>query len=148
MKTIDKSNILVCGTVRNVSLKLLPFLHIMDKSLNGFRSTDYLICESFSTDDTKQVLLKIATMRTNFNFFTDSEISADESRRTVRIASARIQLLEYVKTHGEKYNFIVMADLDGVNRDVRRQEVETSRKAHSRPNRSNVEEIRLTDFRI
>lgn len=125
MKSIDKSNILVCGTARNVSSKLGPFLRVMDKCLNGFESIEYLICESFSTDDTKKVLSEISSKRANFNFFTDSDISENENRRTVRIASARNQLLNYVNTHGEKYDFIMMADLDGVNRDLRRQAIES-----------------------
>jgi hypothetical protein len=125
MKPVHTSNILVCGTARNVAPKLKPFLSVMDKCLSGFRAVDYLICESFSSDDTKSVLSDIASMRHDFNFFTDLEVPENESRRTVRIASARNQLLSYVKVYGAKYDFIIMADLDGVNRDLRRHSIES-----------------------
>jgi Na+-translocating ferredoxin:NAD+ oxidoreductase RnfE subunit len=36
MKPVHTSNILVCGTARNVAPKLKPFLSALDKSLSGF----------------------------------------------------------------------------------------------------------------
>ena len=125
MKSVETSDILVCGTARNVASKLRPFMSVMDNCLSGFRTVDYLICESFSSDDTKNILSDIATKREDFIFITDLEVPENESRRTVRIASARNQILRYVKDHGEKYDFIIMADLDGVNRDLRRRAIES-----------------------
>jgi glycosyltransferase involved in cell wall biosynthesis len=125
MRPIALSNVLVCGTARNVASKIESFLEVCDGSFSGFNSLQYLICESFSTDRTVEELEELARKRSNFNWFTDSTIDINERLRTNRIASARNQIIKKVRTDYSTVDYIVMADLDGVNRDLTQKSVES-----------------------
>lgn len=115
---ISDSKILICGTARNVSEKIQSFVDVMEICFNDSKQLNFLICESFSDDNTVDVLSDIQLKRENFVFFTDLKISNDENRRTARIASARNQVLEKVREKYSDIDYVVMADLDGVNRDL------------------------------
>lgn len=118
MKSYEISKVLICGTARNVGRKIESFVEVMEESFSEFTQVEFLICESFSNDDTIEVLSKIHSSKENFNFFTDLEVSKDEYRRTARIASARNQVLEKVREEYPDIDYVVMADLDGVNRNL------------------------------
>lgn len=125
LKSFDKSSVLVCGTARNVSGKLDNFVLYTAKAFSGFEKTNYLICESFSSDGTWEKLLALKSDRDDFNCIQDGQIDERESRRTVRIASARNQLQETIKKNFENFDYVVMMDLDGVNRDLAKENVES-----------------------
>lgn len=118
MKVLAHSNVLVCGTARNVSTKIEKFVQTFDRSFHDCLSLQFLICESFSTDDTARILDDLKRRKNNFDWFHDSEIQKSEKRRTVRIASARNQIMSRVESEYKDIDFVVMADLDGVNRDL------------------------------
>lgn len=86
MRPIATSNILVCGTARNVCAKNDDFLQFYDEFYLGFHSLQYLICEGFSTFRTAEKLKVNKQTRKNMNWFTDSEIDLQEGFRTTRIA--------------------------------------------------------------
>ncbi len=125
LKPFDKSSVLICGTARNVSGKLDKFVLYTDKAFSGFEKTSYLICESFSSDGTWEKLLALRSNRDDFNCLQDGQIDEREFRRTVRIASARNQLQETIKKNFENFDYVVMMDLDGVNRNLTRENVES-----------------------
>jgi glycosyltransferase involved in cell wall biosynthesis len=117
--------VIICGTARNVSRKIDSFVAQMDKSFKEFDDVQYLICESFSTDDTLRVLNRIKDRKKNFDFFSDSNISMKEHRRTVRIASARNEIVKKIRTSYPEIDYVVMADLDGVNRDLNSRAIQS-----------------------
>jgi hypothetical protein len=119
------SSILICGTAKNVGKNLDDFIKTADTAFSGFRKIEYLICESFSSDDTWERLLCLASSRSDVQCFQDEIIQKSESRRTVRIASARNQLLNHASVTFQKYDYVAMMDLDGVNRDLTKKSVES-----------------------
>jgi hypothetical protein len=125
LKSFDKSSVLICGTARNVARKIDEFILDTDTAFAGFEKITFLICESFSSDETWEKLLSLKSERDNFHCIQDDQIDEGESRRTVRIASARNRLRETIKENFANYDFVVMMDLDGVNRDLSRKNVES-----------------------
>lgn len=125
LKPFDKSSVLVCGTAKNVARKLDEFVLRTDRAFAGFEKTNYLVCESFSSDNTWEKLLSLKSRRDDFNCMQDDQIDKIEKRRTVRIASARNQLLKKIKKDFNNFDYVVMMDLDGVNRDITRENVES-----------------------
>jgi hypothetical protein len=125
LKPVRESSILVCGTARNVSRKLVDFLLTTDKCFAGFKETQYLICESFSVDSTWEKLMSLKAQREDFHCIQDDQIDQTEIRRTVRIASARNQLKNNIGKNFDNFDYVVMMDLDGVNRNLTRASVES-----------------------
>jgi hypothetical protein len=124
-KSFDKSSVLICGTARNVARKLDEFVLHTDKAFAGFEKKNFLVCESFSSDGTWEKLLSLKSERENFHCIQDNQIDKGETRRTVRIASARNRLQETIRKNFGNFDFVVMMDLDGVNRDLTKKNVES-----------------------
>lgn len=124
-KSFDESSVLVCGAARNVTKKLDEFIFHTDRAFAGFEKTTYLICESFSSDGTWEKLLSLKSNRDDFICIQDELIETSELRRTVRIASARNQLQKTIKEKFIDFDYVAMMDLDGVNRDLTKENVES-----------------------
>lgn len=124
LRSFGESSVLICGTARNVSRKLDNFVLSTEKSFLGFKKTEYLICESFSSDGTWDKLQSLMFKRNDFHCLQDLEIDKSELRRTVRIASARNKLQNTIKRNFKDFDYVVMMDLDGVNRNLTKKSVE------------------------
>jgi hypothetical protein len=117
-KRPQDSKIVICGTARNVQSKLVPFIRKMSKSFSPFKEVHFFIVESFSEDETVNLLKNISQKNSKIRYKVDSKISLSEKRRTVRIASARNLIISEVKNFYIDFDYVVMADMDGVNRDL------------------------------
>jgi glycosyltransferase involved in cell wall biosynthesis len=117
--------IVICGTARNIEGKLEDSIKDLYRAFSSFKQVKFLICESFSTDQTLLELDKLKIEVPNFDYFSDSEIDKNEWRRTVRIASARNELQKKIRDEYENYDYVAMVDLDGVNRDLNKKSVES-----------------------
>lgn len=124
-KPPEHSKIVVCGSARNISQNFPKTFEYLVGAFSGFDQTEFIICESFSSDITIEVLQEIESLYKNFTFFTDSVIDGSESRRTVRIASARNQLQNKIFDVFPHFDYVAMVDLDGVNRDLKRSTIES-----------------------
>lgn len=119
------SKVVICGTARNVAEHVEDSVKSLMDAFFGFSELRIVICESFSTDRTLDSLEKLRKKYPQLTYFSDGIISKTENRRTVRIASARNELLRYVDKNYKEFDFVAMVDLDGVNRDL------TSKNIHS-----------------
>lgn len=118
LKPPNQSKIVICGTARNVEKKLARFYRQLSKSFSDFQEVQFIVVESFSTDRTKDVLQELSLANNNFRSFVDTQVSKNEKRRTVRIASARNRIIEEVDNNYGDFDYVVMSDMDGVNRDL------------------------------
>lgn len=130
-KSPTESRIVVCGTARNLEKKIENVVQDLIKSFAPFGEIHILICESFSTDRTLEKLNDIQSRLSNFTFIQDLRIEKTESRRTVRIASARNELQAKIRMMYQDFDYVAMLDLDGVNRDLTAKSVESIWKFHS-----------------
>lgn len=117
------SRIVICGTARNIENRIEAFVETFSKSFADFVEIQFLILESFSTDDTVNNLKAYQAKHSNFRFEQDKNISENEIRRTVRIASARSELQRIVREEYQDFDFVVMADMDGVNSNLTKRGV-------------------------
>lgn len=119
------SMVVICGTAKNIESKIEETVMELHRAFSSFKKVKFLICESFSTDQTLQKLEQLKTKVSNFDYFIDVDIDENESRRTVRIASARTELQKKIQKDYSNYDYVAMVDLDGVNRDLTKKSVES-----------------------
>lgn len=124
-KPPEKSRIIVCGTARNIEMKVDAVISNITRSFSSFQELQIVFCESFSTDQTIKKLNEIKNNLSNFSFIHDEAIEKDEIRRTVRIASARNELQSVIRRSYSNFDYVAMLDLDGVNRDLTQKAVDS-----------------------
>jgi hypothetical protein len=115
--------ILICGAAKDVENHMDNFMKITKRSFRSFANVEYLLCESFSTDATWKVLQKLSQNVPGFYAIQDNLKSENEVFRTAKIASARMRIQEFVKQRQTNYDYIVVMDIDGVNRSLNRKSV-------------------------
>ena len=125
LKAIQESTVVICGAARNVEKSIQRFTSDMQQAFSNFKEIRFVFCESFSSDDTRAAIQKMASTNLNIHLIDDLEVDKYENRRTVRIASARNAIKNFVVSNFPESDFVVMADLDGVNRDITRKSIES-----------------------
>jgi len=124
-KSPNESRIVICGTARNVERKIDAVVSNVTRSFSSFQEVQILICESFSSDKTVEKLTKIRERLSNFDFIHDQKIEKNETRRTVRISSSRSELQSEIRQQYNDFDYVAMLDLDGVNRDLSKNAVDS-----------------------
>jgi hypothetical protein len=120
-------NILLVGTVSNVSKTIRKELWILLKALSYFDSIEVYLVESDSTDSTVNLLEKIKSIHVNFDFISMSSLKSIYPDRITRIAYCRKIYVDYIRTNYrlKKWDYIAVADLDGMNMNLTRKGIET-----------------------
>ncbi len=119
------ARILVCGTAKNVEKKLDNFFHVMSSSFVNFKEVRYLVCESFSTDKTREKLKSLQQSGFSLEILDPPQSSKSHDLRTARIAAAREAIRKRVSDAYSEFDLVVMADMDGVNRSLNSSIVDT-----------------------
>ena len=112
---LEKARILVVGVIRDGEDKLSTEIYRLRDSFSDAKVVSFYVVESDSTDNTRDVLSNLKSSLPNFGFTTLGTLSISIPNRVKRIAHCRNIYLEYVKSHKHDFDFIVVADLDGVN---------------------------------
>lgn len=120
------ASILIVGLARNCENIIQGEIRKINSAFANFRETNWIVVESDSDDDTVSKLEDLKA-ELNIEIITLGKIRNDFPIRTQRIAVCRN---EYVKaiTSNERYqhvDYVVIADLDGVNRDLTAKSVES-----------------------
>lgn len=106
--------LLICGTVRNGQFSIATDIHLLEKSLRNFGEIHFFVVESDSTDGTVRALEQLSSTIDNFAFTTLGNLEQDIPDRIERLAFCRNEYLKYLEA-AEEYDFLVVADLDGLN---------------------------------
>jgi glycosyltransferase involved in cell wall biosynthesis len=109
---------LIVGVAKNCKKTLAKTLDSIYRVLPRGSSKFVFIVESDSTDDTIGVLTALKSRDPNVEFVSLGNLSSTEPDRIRRIATCRnvyLEKLESMLSTGQKIDFIVIADLDGVN---------------------------------
>jgi len=120
---VKTSRVIICGTARDVERKLDQFVSVSQRSFQDFAQVTYLVCESFSKDGTWEKLHSLSERIANFNIIQDISKVSSEDFRTVRIASARSSIQDFISARRNEFDYVVMMDLDGTNRSLTRHAV-------------------------
>lgn len=127
MKPFSKSNLLVVGVVRNCSKNIVASIEKIAKSLDGAAQIKWLVIESDSEDSTVE---QLCIMQGNIGYFfyiSLGELKNSIPSRTERIAYCRNRYIQEIRNN--KYysdiDFVVVADLDGVNDDLNEKSIKS-----------------------
>ena len=125
-KSITQAEILIAGPARNNADTLATEVGTLLSSVAGFKKSYCLVVESDSTDTTLDYLERLQQSLPSFDYISLGHLAKKMPKRTERLAFARNRIIEEVRNN-PKYaavDYVVMADLDGINRSITREKIE------------------------
>jgi glycosyltransferase involved in cell wall biosynthesis len=126
-KPINAATMVVVGCVRNGARTVRRALETLARATADFASVQFLVVESDSTDATVATLTRLREQSERFQFISLGALAERISARTERIAHCRNRYLEELRNNSRyaSVDYVLVADLDGVNDDLRREAVAT-----------------------
>jgi len=120
--------ILVVGTISNASKKFTRDMRKIDKVFSKLSFVDYFLVESDSNDDTLERLAKFESEYDRFSYTSMGSLLQQIPNRIERIRYCRNVYVEYIRNNQFKsgWDYIVVADLDGMNSRISTKGVEDS----------------------
>jgi hypothetical protein len=117
---MDK-NFLITGLVRNQETNIEKIISILYNSFAEFGEVSFLIIESDSTDNTIEKLTSLRNCFPYFDFLSLGKLGDTIENRWVRMATLRNTYLNSFADSPKykKCNYLVVADLDDVNLDLK-----------------------------
>ena len=117
MKRLEESSILVAGLARNCATHIEEDIQKIRSAFSNAKEISYLIIESDSSDSTVQTLGKLSSTIPRFSFSSLGNLCEHHPKRTDRISFCRNHYLYLINNDPAYSNidFVVIADLDGVN---------------------------------
>jgi hypothetical protein len=108
---------LVVGTVSNVENELRADLAKIHESLRAIGEIETFLVESDSKDRTRNILEDSSKHHKSFGFESLGNLQEIIPNRIERIRFCRNKYVEYIRTNydSNQWNFIIVADLDGMN---------------------------------
>ena len=122
---LESFEVLIVGLVRNCEPSLESEVETLRASFKDFKNVSFFFVESDSTDGSLEALRELATRIPNFQFLSLGNLRQSISDRIERIAHCRNTYLDYVQTTSKKFDYVVVADLDGVNNLLTKEKVAT-----------------------
>ena len=123
MKQPADSRIIVLAAARNVAKVVESQVEVLIYSFRDFKEVRLHFVESHSTDSTVRVLKALETKYENFSYESISQESNQNQTRTERISLARNKAKDYAAKISESLDYVVVADVDGVNAGLTRSSV-------------------------
>ena len=120
-------SILIAGIARDCAKTIRADVERLASAFGVAREIRWLIVESDSSDDTPAILAAMQDTIPNFRAISLGRLRGDIPVRTERIAHCRNRYLEELQ--GERYSdvdYVVVSDLDGMNRLLTRRGVLSS----------------------
>lgn len=119
-KPIRDAELVIVGLARNCARTLDRDIGVLARATRNFGSVRFLVIESDSTDATVATLTRLQSASESFAFVTLGALAPAHPLRTDRIAVCRnryLQELQRNPLYGST-DYVLVADLDGVNRDL------------------------------
>jgi len=123
-KPIKDNSILVVGVVRDCEKYLVDDLNSIRNSLVNFKKIEFLIIESDSQDGTVDLLFELSS-KIELKHYSLGSLSIEQKIRTKRIEIARNYYLDIIRGLSVYPDFVLIADLDGMNTDVSIEGIES-----------------------
>lgn len=126
-KPIADAELVVVGCVRNGAGTVRRSVETLARATGEFARVRFLVIESDSTDETLVELQRLRSAITGFQFTSLGALAERLPARTERIAACRNRYLDELR-HDRQYadaDYVMVADLDGVNHDLRFEAVAT-----------------------
>jgi glycosyltransferase involved in cell wall biosynthesis len=120
-------SILIAGIARDCAKTIRADVERLASAFDAAREIRWLIVESDSADDTPAILAAMQDTIPNFRAISLGRLRGDIPVRTERIAHCRNRYLDELQ--GDRYSdvdYVVVSDLDGMNRLLTRRGVRSS----------------------
>lgn len=118
--------LLVVGTTRNCGATLEKNVNRIVQACKDFDEVSFYLVESDSEDNTRAVLSKLESEYANFKYISMGKLEVLIPERVERIRFCRNKYIEFLKERQnspERFDFVLVADLDKVNSKLSRKSV-------------------------
>ena len=116
---------IVVGTVRNVEKSIEGEIKRLSEATAQFKSVSFFIVESDSQDETRMALERLKQSVENFSYIALGNLRNSIPDRIDRLSKARNTYVDYVKARRADFDYVLVADLDGVNTAINKEKVAT-----------------------
>jgi hypothetical protein len=123
MKQPKESSVVILGPARNVARNIEASHRRLSKAFQDFHDVHFIYLEGLSQDSTWEKLQVIALRESAVELIKHEDYSELKLSRPERIGIARNILLDHVKVNHPSADYVVMTDLDEVNRGISRKSV-------------------------
>ena len=107
--------VLVVGLARNVADDFEKNFRVLSSAVSIFDDVRYYVVESDSSDNTLEVFSRIKQNSPSFDFTSLGCLSKQLPNRIDRLVHCRNTYLKYFFEHRDEFDYLIVADLDGVN---------------------------------
>lgn len=127
MISLQESSVLIVGLARNCERHLPDSIANLIESFSSAKILKFLVVESDSEDRTEEFLKHMALEDKNFHYTSLGHLQEQHQKRTERLAFCRNYYLGLIKECSEyqDVDYVVVADLDGVNNKLSAYSVES-----------------------
>lgn len=106
---------LIVGLARNVADDFEKNFKVLAAAVSIFDDVGYYVVESDSSDSTLEVFNRIKQYLPSFDFISLGCLSERLPNRIDRLVYCRNTYLKYFFEHRDEFDYLIVADLDGVN---------------------------------
>ncbi len=116
----ESNSVLIVGLARNCSHVLESGLETLEAAFEWAKELQFLVIESDSSDGSLGVLQRVAAVKPNFCFVSLGRLRDKHPKRTDRIAQCRNHYVKLIRERPDYHNvdYVVVADMDGVNSEL------------------------------
>lgn len=127
-KLVENSSVLVLGIVRDVEKTIRKDYLRFTNALSDFHRIAWFLVESDSSDGSVEILNNLASINENFDFISLGNLQSSLPDRTQRMAFARNRYLEEARKRFSDFDFLVVADFNGLSKLITREKIVSSWK--------------------
>lgn len=114
----NESSFLVVGIVKNCQKTIAKDIERLKNSIPKYKSLEFLIIESDSSDQTILELSKLSTKIDNFKFISLGKLVDKLPSRTQRLAFCRNVYVEEIEKNYKDVSYVIISDLDDINKEL------------------------------
>lgn len=116
----QRARVVIAGTISNVSKEIKKDLKKVVESFKDFHVIKIILVESDSTDNTIKTLRNLEKNYSNLEYISLGKLRTQIPNRIERIRYCRREYMALISklSINEKIDYVVVADLDGMNRNL------------------------------
>ncbi|WP_185955364.1 hypothetical protein [Tepidiphilus sp. J10] len=116
--SVEEASFVIAGLARNCSKSIATEILRLKSAFTGAKNLSFIVIESDSSDDTVVALERLRKEVAGFSYVSLGNLRERYPRRTERLAYCRNYYLKLISegvAAGSDVDYVVVADLDGVN---------------------------------
>lgn len=117
--------ILICGLIRNLEKTIERDLKRITNAFVQFDSVEFCLIESDSTDFTINKVKELQRRFGRINLISLGNLIEIYPDRVERIRRCRNEYVAFIRKNSDKYDYVVVADMDGINSKISQAGVES-----------------------